>query len=61
MTDNDAYRMGEYLTAEKQRIGMINHDLVAHFDHGVIEKILKQPKNRLKHHQKGKDYGNQTR
>lgn len=48
-------------TSATQRIGMVDHDLIARFDSRFIEKMLEEPIYGPEHHQKGTTNGNQTR
>ena len=46
--------------SEMQRIGVVDHDLIARFDRRIIEQFLEEPADGLEHPQKGNTHGNQT-
>lgn len=61
MPDNFTWESLNNLTSEMPRIGVVDHDFVAHLDLRFIKQLREKPTDGLEHHQKGIAHGNQTR
>lgn len=60
MIDEGTDTLGVW-TSETERIGMVDHDLIARFDPRFVEKVLEVAPDGLERNQKGNTHGNQTR